>query len=474
MNLTTDPWIPALRADGQRSLFSLQDLFAQGHELRDLAVRPHERIALMRLLLCITQAALDGPKDEDDWEACQPKIQPNVRDYLDKWQGSFELFGERRRFLQLKPGNVAEAIPAMENEGISRLNLSMASGASNSTLFDNSASDDRVFNHAQSALSLISYQCFSSLLGRGYKGRSPCADESMLHTFLIGSNIIATIWRNLLTLETIQDCYAPQGLGRPIWECFPSTQPTQTQLKILTLSYLCRLVPLARSIWLESTSRITLANALVYESFKDCGYREASATIIVRGEQRRLLTAHADRAIWRQLSAICVKKKQNDGVSGPLAFRNPIGDSHIRIWAGALTFPQKNAKIGDSIESSYALPAEMFSDFGRAAYEKGVSHAEEIEGKLIQAIKTHSTQLKIGTPPYNKGRQFFWTRVEQHLDFLFDLARDPNLVADLPNSEWGQAVRQATQSAYEHACPHRTPRQIEAFALGLRKLKFTH
>jgi len=61
MNLIVDAWIPALCANGRRELFSLLDLFASAHELRDLAVKPHERVSLMRLLLCITQAALDGP-----------------------------------------------------------------------------------------------------------------------------------------------------------------------------------------------------------------------------------------------------------------------------------------------------------------------------------------------------------------------------------------------------------------------------
>ena len=109
MNLTLDPWIPALLANGRREVFSLHDLFAQVHDLRDLAVKPHERIALMRLLICITQAALDGPADEDAWEQCQPLIQPHVRAYLDKWRGSFELFGDGPRFLQipnLQPGKV--------------------------------------------------------------------------------------------------------------------------------------------------------------------------------------------------------------------------------------------------------------------------------------------------------------------------------------------------------------------------------
>ena len=140
MNLTIEPWIPALRADGRRELFSLQDLFAQAHELRDLAAKPHERIALMRLLLCITQAALDGPADEDAWEQCQPLIQPRVRAYLDKRRGSFELFGDGPRFLQLpklQPGKESD-----EGNAATKLDLALATG-NNSTLFDNFAGSAR-------------------------------------------------------------------------------------------------------------------------------------------------------------------------------------------------------------------------------------------------------------------------------------------------------------------------------------------
>ncbi|MDB4796883.1 type I-E CRISPR-associated protein Cse1/CasA, partial [bacterium] len=89
MNLIIDPWIPVLRDDGKRELCGLHDLFARAHEFRDLVVKPHERIALMRLLVCITQAALDGPVDEDEWEECLQLIQSRVSDYLKKWESSF-------------------------------------------------------------------------------------------------------------------------------------------------------------------------------------------------------------------------------------------------------------------------------------------------------------------------------------------------------------------------------------------------
>ncbi len=474
MNLTTDPWIPALRSDGSRELFSLRDLFTHAHSLHDLAVKPHERIALMRLLLCITQAALDGPADEAEWEICEQFIQPRVLDYLNKWRPSFELFGTGPRFLQVKPGVVANSMPIMKKEGITRLNLSMASGESNVTLFDNEGADEREFSDAESALSLLTYQCYSPLLGRGYKGRSPCADESMLHTYLLGPTILATLWLNQLTLETCDDCYNPQGMGRPLWEIWNSQKLAENDITLLTKSYLGRLVPLSRSIWLDSPTSMTLANGLAYDGFEDSGFREATATVVSMKECLGLLSAKSDRAIWRELPAVCISRRQADGVSGPLAFRNRIPDSGVRIWAGALIFPKKNAKIEDVIEAMYSLPPGMFSDNGRLAYQKGVAFAESIDdpskGPLVRAIKEYSSTLSVNTPPYDRARQHYWTRVEQHLSSLFELALNTDLVADLPISPWGKAVENAARAAYEQSCPRQSPRQIQAYALGLRRL----
>src|SRR5271166_5891727 len=86
MNLTIDPWISVVQSDGSSELLSLQGLFAQAHELHDLAVKPHERVALMRLLLCITQASLNGPEYESDWQDSLQSIQPRAREYLEKWR----------------------------------------------------------------------------------------------------------------------------------------------------------------------------------------------------------------------------------------------------------------------------------------------------------------------------------------------------------------------------------------------------
>lgn len=480
MNLTLDPWIPALRAEGRRELFSLQDLFGQAHELRDLAVKPHERIALMRLLLCITQAALDGPADDAEWEDCRPLIQPRVRDYLTRWSAGFELLGDTPRFLQfanLKPGKE-------EGEGIAatKLDLALATG-NNSTLFDNSAGDERALRLARSAVSLLTFQCFSpggrigiakwngvDTPGKGSSTHAPCTPSSMIHALVLGETVLAGIHQNLLTKETVTDTLGPDRWGQPVWERSVETVADKTAIENATLSYLGRLVPLSRAIRLsDSGESILLANGLDYPVLP--AFREPTATIIRRKDELAVLPASTSRSLWRQLPAISLKRRTDaDATGGPLALNHLHATADVTLWLGALVTDK--AKIEDVIESVYSLPPGLFTDFGRAAYEAGVAHAEEREGALIQSVKAYASKLKVAAPASDRARQQFWTRIEQNLSALFDLARHPDLIQDLPNSAWGQAVEAAAREAYEQSCPRQTPRQIEAYANGLRKLTF--
>jgi len=137
MNLTTDSWIPVVGSNGEAAQVSLRDAFARGGDIRDLAVRPHERVALMRLLVCISQAALDGPVDEDEWRKCYPRLATSALDYLRRWQHAFELFGDRERFLQVPGLKKGKGDPdGDEGTSTSKLDFALATG-NNTTLFDN-------------------------------------------------------------------------------------------------------------------------------------------------------------------------------------------------------------------------------------------------------------------------------------------------------------------------------------------------
>ena len=478
MNLTVDPWIPAVREDGTRDLFSLQGLFAAADKLRDLAVKPHERIALMRLLLCITQAALDGPEDEEAWERCEPHIQSRVRDYLTKWKAAFELFGDGPRFLQLP--NLKAGKESDEGNAATKLDLALATG-NNSTLFDNSAGEDRTLVSARSALNLLTFQCFApggrigvakwngkETAGKGSSNHAPCTPSSMVHTLVLGGTLLETLHRNLLTRENVMDFHGPHRWGKPVWEQPAEKADDKAATENAGMTYLGRLVPLSRAVRLADDGfSIILANGLDYPIFP--AFRETTATVIKRKDELALLPASTSRSLWRQLAAVSVTRRAGaDAVCGPLALNHPTTSPQTSLWVGALVTDK--AKIEDVVESTYSLPAGMFTDFGRAAYEKGVIHAEEREGFLIQAVKTYASTLMVASPAYDRARQYFWTRVEQSLSALFDVARNLTPPDQLTACDWGLAVRAAACDAYEQSCPRRTPRQIQAFALGLRRL----
>lgn len=480
MNLTIDPWIPALRPDGRRELFSLLDLFARAHELRDLAAKPHERVALMRLLICITQAALDGPADEDAWQECGPLIQPRVRDYLIRWRAAFELFGDGARFLQLpnlKPGKESD-----EGNAASKLDLVLATG-NNSTLFDNNAGTGRSVEAVRIALNLLAFQCFSpggrigvakwngkETVGKGSSNHSPCTPSSMLHTFLLGESLLESVHRNLLTKENVSDFYGFNRWGQPQWELPVGRMEDKSAIENATRTYVGRLVPLSRAVGLANGgSSITIANGLDYPIYPV--FREASATVIKRKDELVILPTSTNRSLWRQLGAVSVlNRAKGDAASGPIAL-NHLATKDVTVWVGALVTDK--AKIEDAVEGSYRLPARMFTESGRVAYENGVGYADDQERSLSQAVKSYASALKVASPAYDRARQHFWTRVEQHLSALFDLARDTNQAADLPNCPWGRSARSAALDAYAQSCPRQTPRQIEAFALGLRRLNYS-
>ena len=216
MNLTTEPWMPIVWADGKPGTVSLCQVFERGENIRDLAVRPHERIAVMRLLLCVAQAALDGPADKDDWKTCRSKIAPAALDYLKRWHQSFELLGNGPRFLQVE-GLKKPAGKDDDEEGnsVSKLDLALATG-NNSTLFDNGGGAEREFNTARLALGALTFQCFSPggrigvaewhktpTPGKGSSDHAPCIVGSMLHAVVRGENLLDTTHLNLMTKDQV-------------------------------------------------------------------------------------------------------------------------------------------------------------------------------------------------------------------------------------------------------------------------------
>ncbi|MCA1964757.1 MAG: type I-E CRISPR-associated protein Cse1/CasA, partial [Prosthecobacter sp.] len=249
MNLATQPWIPVTDLSGAAQRVSLREVFTKGRELADFSVRPHERIALMRLLLCIAHRALQGPKDSAALERAADELPDAAAAYLDDKADCFDLFDPVKPFLQFpglakppkpagKKAKKADSAEDEEEEGTaaSKLDFALATG-NNPTLFDNQAATElpRVFEPADLALMLITFQCFSpggrigvalwngkETPGKGSSGHAPCSPSAMLHAFLRGKNVLETITANLVTEATVRQNYG-KSFGHPVWEKFPAS-----------------------------------------------------------------------------------------------------------------------------------------------------------------------------------------------------------------------------------------------------------
>lgn len=489
MNLTTDPWIPILWKNGKTGAVSLADAFEDAGGIQDLAVRPHERIALMRLLICITQAALDGPKDYEDWRECRPLIVPSALDYLQRWRVAFELFGDSQRFAQVTD---LKRISKGENL-VSKLNFALATG-DNTTVFDNSGGSERTFTPAELALMLTTFQCFSpgGTIGvaswNGHETRSksdhaPCLPEGMLHSLIRGDQLLATVHGNLITKKKAEEIWGSDLWGKPTWEMMPHGSSDTVAVQNATHTYLGRLAPLARTIRLADDCRyLILANGLKYPTYPE--WREASATIIKvkrkNEEERIVLGADLDKALWRELHALVVKAV-GEKPGGAVALTN-ISDEAFDLWVGGLVAGQ--AKLLDATESVFHVPFE--DNNNERVYEEGVRFAEAAAFRIVRAVSVYHKELGDDVDlPKMRNRRLqiqsnaitqYWTDIELAVPHLMDIAEHAEKLEldQWHKTTWGQSVWRFARAAYEHACPHETPRQIRAYALGLGALLATH
>mgnify|MGYP001572772582 CR=1 FL=1 len=510
MNLVIDPWIPIVTTEGKTEDVSLMRVFTDGKQYADLSVRPHERVALMRLFICIAQAALDGPKDEADRKTAFTSLSGMAKIYLDKWKSSFELFDRKQPFLQIADLKSNELTP------ISKLDLFLATG-NNTTLFDHGANGtgNRTINISKIPLLLLTFQCFSPGGGlpvvtwknkkTGQVGNpdSLCITGGMYHTFIRGTNILETIYLNLLPKALIARHYGTvnkEGFwGKPMWEMFPEKPDDEEKIKNATQTYLGRLVPMCRWIKIElNNSGIHCGKGFDYSVMDRKIKRpkknqnklpvwpaEPTASVVMNREktERYVLGAKPDKAIWRELAALLVARNE-DSVGGPLALQNHLPAS-FDIHVCALIRHQ--ATIESMVESVYAVSNTILTEEGRALYVKGVERAEWQSVTLGYAVEEYRRNIDrfwdrrveqagkerkaIKAKLYSMAMRSYWTAVEKqrHLLMAHVDAYGTDQLAPT-GEEWRKVLHKAARDAYIASCGHDTSRQIRAFVLGWKKL----
>lgn len=481
-NLCTDPWIPVSLADGGTALLGLEELFARLEEIRDLVLSPRERISVMRLLVCITQRALDGPEDADAREECREKIIPASLAYLQQWREAFYLTGENGAFLQV-PG-----LQGKESQSVSKLDMTLASG-NNSTLFDNAGGSERRMGFSRVALSLLSFQNFSpgSTIGiakwagiptaskapDSCKG-GPCVAGSALHLFLVGENLLETLWMNLVPADSI-----PKSLtfGIPVWEQMPRAMNDKRAIDNASLTYLGRLVPISRSIRLlgAAMEEMILARGIPYpgeDDDKSTLYYESTMRR-KRGKDGRisLVGTTLDRALWRSLPAMLRSfQEENSGEGSP--YDNDHLPERFDIWVGALVVDKAN--IMGEIESRFPhVHPSIFSEDTTVRLRNSLTKAETGNKRLYKAICRYHELM--GEPleqaqkkaqreqVMNRAMEIYWGELSSCQNLFLAAAMGQAEEAD---KEWQTLINRSCRTAYDIMCPHTTNRQLEAWAKG--------
>jgi CRISPR system Cascade subunit CasA len=234
---------------------------------------------------------------------------------------------------------------------------------------------------------------------------------------------------------------------------------------------------------LAESGGMLLANGLDYPSWPEI--REATSTVVVtetKGKaDRQLLRASLDKAPWRVLNALTVKTVSMGDIGGPIALDNLSGNEAFDLWVGALVADQ--AKVLDTVEGVYHLPATMLLNTGQQRYENGISFAETIASQLRRAVSTYHREVGDNLDRaemrdrrrelQRKATIHYWTQGERMLPRLMDAVNSSEPLKELhewAETAWGRALRRSAREAYEMVSPHETARQIQAFVKGLSEL----
>ncbi|MBB5350958.1 CRISPR system Cascade subunit CasA [Haloferula luteola] len=467
-NLIDQPWIPVRWLPSSETRrppqISLCEAFALSEKIADIDGAPHERIALMRLLVCITHAALGAPLDADEWGDFGSDLEIAVPAYLHHptIHPRFHLLGPDPRFLQKKP----KSLDPKDGYPLSKSAFHLSSG-NNSKLLDHWGEAPRPWTPSAAALLVLCLQNFfvGGSMASKVKGNGPALKS--LQMLLKGDSLRDSILRNALDLETIERTGG--HLGKPVWEGPPDH------------NLLARLAPISCALWLsDDLQTLFIDQGHSYLEFE--AYRDPFASIEIikdgKNEKRRLLRAKPDQGIWRDLHLLTnlTHSVGSDAALNLQCFnaRKNLGET-TDLWVGEL-IKAKDAKIEDATESTFTIPQALFGEAGQHLYAAGIDHAEAVSKFLYGAIKTYGKSLSHENPPILEGKKQFWHQLDQNHRTLIEMAGKPQpgqaeIGSHDAKDPWTLLVRAAAIRAFKSVCPHTTPRQIQAHSAGARVLR---
>ncbi|WP_140919304.1 type I-E CRISPR-associated protein Cse1/CasA [Limnobaculum xujianqingii] len=476
-NLVDEPWIPVVDVGN----VSLRQLFSQP-EYRALGGTPVQKIALMKLLLAIAQAAAT-PDDDDAWQQIGWQgMSERCLNYLTQWHDRFWLYGDLP-FLQM---------PAICWAEIKPYGAVLPEVSTGNTTVLSQWQMEKSLSDAQKALLIVTLMSFalggkktdnSVVLSEGYYGKSnekgkpktgspgpSVAHMGLLHSFCLGEHLLQSLWLNLLTqVDVAGMTMFSGGLGTPPWERMPEGEDCAVAGK-LKQTLMGRLIPVARFCLL------TDAGLHYSEGVSHLGYKEGmwDPTVAVNtgGKEFKAIWVETDRRPWRQLTSLLsfIGHDKGGAECYQLRLAVPRARHHtptFAIWSGGMRVSSNAGEqyvsgSDDMVESEiWLISSQMGADWF-AELKRQVSNLESMAKSLYGACSGYfKSQNMDGSNFAAQTTGLFWQLCEHNFSALVVAcgSRDPTQTLPLRRCFIDYA-----QQAYNQYCPNETARQIDAWA----------
>jgi CRISPR system Cascade subunit CasA len=494
-NVATDPWIPVM-IGATENLLSLKDVISRSEQISVIAGNTIERFSILRLILCVAQAAIDGPSDEEDWASCRDTIIPASLKYLKKWQDHFELYSDAHPFLQ------TPTLERVSNREVAFLYPFFSSG-NNHTLFDHDARKKdakgkpapRQITVEDTVRSLLIKQmmCPGGMTDRSKNGTTwggvviketsyiGAVASNLLLTAIEGDTLLDTIHLNMIDKYWLQE--AKIEFGRPVWESHVVQQNDKIARGIVS-TYLYNLVPLSRSVLLEDQHKMSLSNGITPVEFPL--YRDPMGTMYTRGKGKKVEEAYfkvsPEKAPWRDLQSLLQVSKTTQGVKSPWALRHVVAgtDKDITITTGGMLY--KDAKPIAICEWQIHIPAGMLQESALNCYGAQIEKARDAEWSIRYALECYlkltdkSSKDKENNKVYQSMLSIaiskYWHELEAcSVQLINALSEDTEDALEKAQQGWRKDVWNQALDAFKEACGRYEKKNISSYVKALQTLK---
>ena len=505
-NLVEEPWIPVADVGS----VSLRDVFANPHH-RSLGGNPVQKIAVLKLLLAIAQAA-ETPDDEAAWKTLGADgLARSCLAYLEQWHDRFYLYGDKP-FLQLPDiralveSRTAKRLNGLRTEAsIREAKLNGLPRAIGSGIYPDLPSENNTFlshtlscgnlTDAEVAMFIVTLMNFAfggkrveadmpSLAGRALGNRySAKAGPSLggwsgqLHCFALSGNIRQDIWLNTITRQDIVRLNRwSHGLGSPPWEKYPKSECDDFAVRHKN-SYQGCLVALSRFVLLDRSS-IYYLDGINYPSVKE-GWFEPSLILNNSSNEVKVKYVDPDRQPWRELQSL-LSFAESDHASGFECFslrksieRARDNIEYVAVWTSGLKVTSNSGdqsvkQSDDFVESVVWLrTADLGASFIlqlKSEMSRLEVLANQLHGRVVDFFKEQQVNgKKVGTKIGAQATHLFWQLCERDFQSLVDHCEvDDESVA--MRHRLRKIFAGYAQQAYDRFCPKETARQLDAWA----------